>query len=83
VGEKAIYTLKGYTMTDSAGLAVSGERLSVKAMEIPSHEVHSDATGNPVKSIVFHINSGLFHKTYLHKHSLYNGIGTKMTFQVK
>jgi len=50
VGEKAFYSLKGYTMTDSAGLAVSGERLSVKAMEIPSHEVHSDATGNPVMS---------------------------------
>lgn len=48
VGERAYYSLKGYSFSDSAGLSYSGSGSANKPLEITPHEVSSDANGLPV-----------------------------------
>lgn len=40
-------------------------------------------TGAVLKSIIHNYDSGNYHETYLHGHTLFNGAGSWMTFQEK
>jgi hypothetical protein len=48
VGEKAYYTMKGYSLSDSGVLSYSGSGTANKPLEIPLHVVYSDVNGQPV-----------------------------------
>jgi len=48
VGERANYSMKGYSLTDSAGLAYSGSGGANKSIEITPQQIYSDVNGLPV-----------------------------------
>ena len=48
VGERANYSMKGYSLTDSAGLAYSASGGADKQIEIVPQQIYSDANGLPV-----------------------------------
>jgi hypothetical protein len=48
VGERTNYSMKGYSFTDSAGLAYSASGGADKQIEIAPQQIYSDANGLPV-----------------------------------